>query len=268
MKITFLGTGAGNSSQRAHSAIALECPDGTKLLLDASSGNSALRHAAAAGIDIRLFDDVLLSHDHPDHMSGIDFIQFDRALSGVDRGPLRVHSSYESLEGLKRHCLATRLNIWDVSGDFGRNWEGREFLQWKPAASGHVIEFGPRTTAWHFPADHITGASGWRVECDGKTVVFSGDTRYSPELVKAAQGVDLLIHEAFCVADSVLARAAGHCTGGEAGQAAAEAGAASLVLTHLTDVYHADSQPLGEEAAEHYTGPITLAHDLHQITIK
>ncbi len=267
MRITFLGTGAGNSSRRAHSAIAVECPDGTNLLLDASSGNSALRHAAAAGIDVRKFDNVLLSHDHPDHMSGIDFIQFDRAWSGEDRGPLRVHASYEAMEGLKRHCIATRLNIWDISGDYGRNYEGREFLHWNPAAPGHVIELGPKTTAWHFPADHITGASGWRVESDGKTIVFSGDTRYSPELVAAAQGVDLLIHEAFCVADVTLARAAGHCTGGEAGQAAAETSAASLAITHLTDAYHADSQPLGTEAAEHYAGPITLAEDLLKITL-
>ena len=267
MRITFLGTGAGNSSRRAHSAIALECPDGTNLLLDASSGNSALRHAAASGIDIRQFDDVLLSHDHPDHMSGIDFIQFDRALSGRELGPLRVHGSYESLEGLKRHCLATRLNIWDISGDYGRNFEGRQFLHWKPTSPGHIVELGPRTTAWHFPADHITGASGWRVECDDKAIVFSGDTRYSPELVEAAQGVDLLIHEAFCVADTVLAKAAGHCTGGEAGRAAAETSAGSLVMTHLTDPYHDDSEPLGVEAAEHYAGPISLAHDLMQVTL-
>ncbi len=267
MQITFLGTGAGNSTRRAHTAIAVECTDGTNLLLDASSGNSALRHAVATGIDLHRFHDVLLSHDHPDHMSGIDFIQFDRALSGEDVGPLRVHGSYEALEGLKRHCLATRLNIWDVSGEYGRNYEGRELLQWKPAASGHVIELGPRTTAWHFPADHITGASGWRVESDGKVIVFSGDTRYSRELVIAAQGVDLLIHEAFCVADTVLARAAGHCTSGEAGRAAAETSSASLALTHLTDAYHADPEPLGVEAAEHYAGPITLVHDCMQITL-
>ena len=267
MKITFLGTGAGSSTLRAHTAIALECPDGTNLLLDASSGNSALRHAAVGGINLREFDDVLLSHDHPDHMAGIDFVQFDRALFGDDCGPLRVHGSHEVLEGLKRHCVATRLNIWDISGEYGRNHEGREFLHWKPAAPDHVIQLGPKTTAWHFPADHITGASGWRVECDGKAVVFSGDTRYSPEVVEAAQGADLLIHEAFCVADSVLASAAGHCTGGEAGRAAAEARAASLVLTHLTDAYHADSEPLGVEAAQLYAGPIAIAHDCMQITL-
>ena len=267
MKITFLGTGAGSSTLRAHTAIALECPDGTRLLLDASSGNSALRNATAVGINLRKFDDVLLSHDHPDHMAGIDFVQFDRALFREGSGPLRVHGSYETLEGLKRHCLATRLNIRDISGDFGRNIEGREFLHWRPAPSGHAIELGPRTTAWHFPANHITGASGWRVECDGKAVVFSGDTRYSVELANAAEGADLLIHEAFCVGDTALADAVGHATGGEAGQAAAEARVASLVLTHITDAYHADSESLGFEASQHYSGPIALAHDCQQITL-
>ena len=267
MKITFLGTGAGSSTLRAHTAMALECPDGTNLLLDASSGNSALRHAKAVGINLREFHDVLLSHDHPDHMSGIDFVQFDRALFSEDPQPLRVHASYEALEGLKRHCLATRLNIWDISGEYGRNFEGREFLQWRPAPPGHVIELGPRTTAWHFPADHITGASGWRLECDGKVVVFSGDTRYSPEVAKASEGADLLIHEAFCVSDSALADAAGHCTGGEAGRVAADARVASLVLTHLTDAYHADSEPLGIEAAQYYTGPIAIAQDCQEITL-
>ena len=267
MRISFLGTGAGNSTMRAHTGMALECPDGTKLLLDSSSGNSVLRHAAAVGLNIREFDDVLLSHDHPDHMAGLVFVQFDRMLDSAGHPPLRVHASDEAMDGLKRHCLGTRLNVVNVYGDYGRNPQGREVLHWRPAASGQVIELGPRTTAWHFPANHITGAVGWRVECDGKAVVFSGDTRYTTDLVDAAAGADLLIHEAWSVGDADYARSFGHSTAGEAGQAAAEARVANLVLTHLTDAYHADPQPLGEEAAQHFTGPINLAHDLYQITV-
>ena len=267
MQISFLGTGAGNSTTRAHSAIALECPDGTRLLLDASSGNSVLRHANALGINLREFDDVLLSHDHPDHMAGLLFVQFDRMLDSNSHPPLRVHASDEAMDGLKRHCLGTRLNVASVYGDFGRNADGREVLHWRPAASGQVIELGPKTMAWHFPANHITGAVGWRVECDGKAVVFSGDTRYTTDLVNAAAGADLLIHEAWCVGDVDYARSVGHSTGGEAGQAAAEARVAALALTHLTDAYHADPLPLGVEAAQYYTGSIALAHDLYQITL-
>ena len=267
MRISFLGTGAGNSTTRAHSAIALECDDGTRLLLDASSGNSVLRHAAAVGLNLREFDDVLLSHDHPDHMAGLLFVQFDRMLYSESHPPIRVHASDEAMDGLKRHCLGTRLNVASVYGDFGRNAQGREVLHWRPAATGQVIELGPRTTAWHFPANHITGAVGWRVECDGKAVVFSGDTRYTTDLVDAAAGADLLIHEAWSVGDVEFARNFGHSTGGEAGQAAAEARVAALALTHLTDAYHADAQPLGEEAAQYFTGPITMAQDCLQITL-
>ena len=97
--------------------------------------------------------------------------------------------------------------------------------------------------------------------------MFSGDTRYSPSVASAAEGADLLIHEAFCVTDSVLASSAGHCTGGEAGRVAAEARVASLVLTHLTDAFHLDPDPLGVEAAQFYTGPITLAQDCLQVTV-
>ena len=74
------------------------------MLLDASSGNSVLRHAAAVGLNLREFDDVLLSHDHPDHMAGLLFVQFDRMLYSESHPPIRVHASDEAMDGLKRHC--------------------------------------------------------------------------------------------------------------------------------------------------------------------
>ncbi len=268
MRISFLGTGAGNSTRRTHTAIAVECPDGARLLLDASSGNSVLRQADAMGIDLRAFDDVLLSHDHPDHMSGLVFIQFDRTLFSADTPPVRVHASEEALRGLKRLSLATRLNVTDVAGNFGRTPQGREVLEWRPAEPGQPVQLGPETVAWHFPADHITGAVGWRVESCGRSLVFSGDTRYTRELVEAAAGADLLIHEAFSVGDVEFASSRGHVTAGEAGQAAAEARVSRLVLTHITDPYHDDPSPLGEEAAHHFVGPIGLAHDLYRLDLE
>ena len=38
-------------------------------------------------------------------------------------------------------------------------------------------------------------AFGYRVDYAGHSVVFSGDTTYSPNLVSFAQGTDVLIHE-------------------------------------------------------------------------
>ena len=48
--VTFLGTGAGVSVDRAHTAIVIDCADGTRLLVDASSGNTVMRQGAAMGM--------------------------------------------------------------------------------------------------------------------------------------------------------------------------------------------------------------------------
>jgi ribonuclease Z len=55
---------------------------------------------------------------------------------------------------------------------------------------------GVKVTA--FLADHapVAPAFGYRVDYRGHAVVMSGDTRPSDNLVRAAQGADLLIHEA------------------------------------------------------------------------
>ena len=84
MKISFLGTGSGTSTNRAHTAMVYDCDDGTRLLIDTSSGNSVGRSASALGITVDDIDQVLLSHHHLDHMSGLLFVQFTLALNRQD----------------------------------------------------------------------------------------------------------------------------------------------------------------------------------------
>ena len=118
-----------------------------------------------------------------------------------------------------------------------------------------------------FPAG-ISGAVGWRVSSGGMTVVFSGDTRFNPELIKASQGARLLIHEAYRTDDhKEYAASRGHSTAGDAGRSAAQAGVAELVLTHLDTPFSIDPQPLIDDAQKFYEGPISAASDLHQITV-
>ena len=109
---------------------------------------------------------------------------------------------------------------------------------------------------------------GWRIESDGMAVVFSGDTRFSTNLVEAAQGARLLIHEALSTErDSELTHTVAHSTAAEAGRAAALAGVQELVLTHISTAHHADTQPLLDEARQHFQGPISVASDLFQISV-
>ena len=82
MKISFLGPGSGTSTNRAHTAMVYDCDDGTRLLIDTSSGNSVARNGSELGIPVESFDTVLLSHHHPDHMAGLLFVQFSAPWNG------------------------------------------------------------------------------------------------------------------------------------------------------------------------------------------
>ena len=104
-----------------------------------------------------------------------------------------------------------------------------------------------------FTVDHAPAvpAVGFRFDYKGRSLVISGDTAYTPALVAAAQGVDLLIHDALSTELLGLAedaaRKAGlaarakifsdlpdyHATPAQAADAAREAGARALVLTHI-----------------------------------
>ena len=90
MKISSLGTGSATSTNRAHTAMVYDCDDGTRLLIDTSSGNSVARGGVALGIPVEGFDKVLLSHHHPDHLSGLMFVQFSRARARLDAPPLDI----------------------------------------------------------------------------------------------------------------------------------------------------------------------------------
>lgn len=269
MKISFLGTGAGTSTNRAHTAMVFDCDDGTRLLIDTSSGNSVARNGSELGIPVESFDQVLLSHHHPDHMSGLLFVQFVRALERQDAPPLDIYLTEESLEWARKMCAANLLNVTEVDQDGAKNADGRQVMRWNTVTPGQKVTLGPTTTASCFPADHISGAVGWRVVSGGMAVVFSGDTRFNPELIKASQGARLLIHEAFRTDEQKeYAGNHGHSTAGEAARSAAQAGVAELVLTHLDSAFHTDPQPLIDDAKKHFNGPITAASDLHQITVR
>ena len=266
LEIIFLGTGAGMSTTRAHTAIVLRCPDGTTILLDGSSGNSALRNGETSGIRAVDYDHVLLSHDHQDHLSGLMFIQGRRSHETPEEMPLSIVGSALGLEGLRQAAIAGR--VPDIRDGAAYNHSGRQVMRWKEVPPNHPLELGPDTVAWSFDVDHIPGSVGWRVEWGGIVVVFSGDTTYSRGLVDAAQGADLLIHEALATdAAHEMAVSRLHSTSGDAARVAEEASVKRLVLTHLDNAFHEDQAPLLEDAAHYYSGPTSAAYDLYRIAL-
>jgi ribonuclease Z len=85
----------------------------------------------------------------------------------------------------------------------------------------------------------------------GRSVVITGDTRPCASVVDAAQGADLLIHEAtFGEEEKERAKETGHSTAKEAAQVALAAHAKRLVLNHVSARYSMSAEELAKEARE------------------
>jgi ribonuclease BN (tRNA processing enzyme) len=128
-----------------------------------------------------------------------------------------------------------------------------EFI-FKQIRKGPMV-IGPfRVTALRM--DHPVEAYGFRIECHGRTLAYSGDSARCGALVELSRDADLLLAEAAFRDDADNPRHL-HMTGSEAAGVAQEAGVGMLVLTHIPP-WH-DKQEALHEAAGHYGGPVLLA---------
>ncbi len=95
----------------------------------------------------------------------------------------------------------------------------------------------------------------------GRLVVLTGDTRPCAAVVDAAQGADLLIHEAtFGEEERDRAKETGHSTAREAAQVALAAKARRLVLSHVSARYSISAEELIKEAKPVFDN-VTVAKD-------
>jgi ribonuclease BN (tRNA processing enzyme) len=106
--------------------------------------------------------------------------------------------------------------------------------------------------------DHppVVPAFAYRFDTADRSIVISGDTNRSENLIKLAQGADVLVHEALYVP------AVEDC-----GRVATAAGVKTLVLSHLVP---ADDPTVTEQTwldavRPHFKGQIIVARDLMEI---
>jgi ribonuclease Z len=269
LRIRFLGTGGAANERRHQASILLEWHDDARshrVLLDTGSGLDIVRQVIAAGCQPTAVHDIFVSHQHVDHVGGLEPLLLWTILRQLrDRGgpppeETRVHAEPRVLGAIDR--------VFDaVATAVPRLFAGR--LHWLPRADGQVVDLpgGGHLTTFlvdHEPVDG--GAMGCLVEVGGLRVVYSGDTRPSPRLAEWARGADVLLHEAGGLdvrADQV--RRQGHSTAGDAGRIARAANVDRLILVHVPDDGLADAM-LAEARAE-FGRAVELAEDLGLVEV-
>jgi ribonuclease Z len=188
---------------------------------------------------------------------GVERTPFEIEILELDPGDVLKRSEYD-LEVIPvehgRHAVGYALREHERLGRFdpekARALGVPEGPLWGQLHRGETVEFqmgeGGQTVRRSVGPEELVGPPR-----PGRLVVYSGDTRPCETVVAAAQGADLLIHEAtFGEEERDRAKETDHATAREAGQVALAARAKRLVLTHVSARYSAVPEILRDEAAE------------------
>jgi ribonuclease Z len=267
LKVTLLGTGSPPPEiERFGPATLVEA--GTELLLfDAGRGVAQrLRQLNVSLVDL---DAVFLTHLHADHTVGIPDLWLSSALDSR-AAPLQTYGP----QGTEKMMLHLRMAYEADS-------------RMASAATTHHIAQGvvykqSGVTVTAFSVDHSAGSTaafGYRIDYGGRSLVISGDTRPSKDVVRFAQGADLLIHEVIAarlgaLRESEFARrtVSLHTTPEEAGRIFDQVKPKLAVYNHIGLI--AAPAARASLAAEiiprtrsTYAGPVEVGEDLMTIIV-
>ncbi len=198
LRITLLGTGNPRPMPgRYGPSILVEAATAppTRILVDAGRG-AAERLFTAGGRDLLSgIDLVLLTHLHSDHVVGLPDVWltgwlFGRARALSVKGPEGTAAMMGHLEKAFEFDVKTRRDVDEKLPGAGVSVDAQDV---RPDAPFEVS--GVRVTP--FLVDHgpVKPAYGYRIDYAGRSVVLSGDTRYSENLIAHAKGCDVLVHE-------------------------------------------------------------------------
>ncbi len=281
LSLTFLGTGAATPTIDRNVAGLAVHREGETILFDCGEGSQRQMMRYGVGFS---FTEIFFTHYHADHILGLTGLLRTMGLQDRTapvtlygpRGAQRILNAAISL-GIERnkvpvqiveiragdrlarrdydivvfetehradtvgYALAEHTRLGRFHPDRARDLGIPEGPLWGRLHKGETIILEDGRTFG--PADLVGQPR------QGRTVVYTGDTRPHLPVIEASRGADLLVHEATFGGDELeRARETGHSTAAEAARVALEAGVRRLVLTHISPRYTRDAPELLAEA--------------------
>lgn len=280
-RLVLLGTAGGPSIKkaRAQPSNAL-IVNGEVYVID--TGNGVARQMALAGIDVKKLRAVFITHNHSDHMADYGTLLLRAASSGLKN---TVHTfGPPPLSMMNKAYMA--FADWDVQlrvRDEAKP-ELADMVKVREIFQDGVIyqDENVKVTAFEVPHGAAAPSYGYRFDTPHKSILFSGDTTKSDNLIKHAQGVDILVHEIVSVhgAEAIGERidpgnkelvrhiVEAHTKPDEVGEVATAANVGKLVLTHFvpTGLPKFDNpQAWIDSVRQTYAGEIVVGEDLMAI---
>lgn len=232
MKLTVIGPWGVYPKANSASAGHLVSSGDHHLLLDCGSG---VLSVALNYVPITALSAVVLSHHHIDHTADVGSVVAGRMVARrngaqVDTLPIYCNQQQEA-EAIRLEHVA----------------EGRFYDE------NSCLEIGPFRIRF-LATQHSIVSHAIKVEAEGKSLVYTGDTRCFAELEEFVRDADLFLCDSFIYNPGELK---GHMTATEAGHVAERAGAKHLILTHLP--HHGDLKQQLANAQAEFSSPVELA---------
>ena len=255
------------------------------------AGTNGARNLGRFSVNPGRVEAVFLTHAHSDHIDGLGELGMLRWIGSGSERPLPVHGPPvvgDVVAGFNQAYKAdfgyrTAHHGSDIAPPSGGGLEAVPFALPDDGELHTVLETDDGVRVCAFSVSHapVCEAVGYRIDYGGRSVVVSGDTAYSANLIQQARGVDLLVHEALATRlterMAAAVESAGnermakvlrdvpsyHATPAQAAEAAAESGAKQMLLYHIVP-------PLPTPALERvflsgiadvYDGKVTLGQD-------
>jgi ribonuclease BN (tRNA processing enzyme) len=214
--------------------------DGFNLWVDCGSGTMANLQKYIGIGDV---DAMIITHEHADHCVDVYPLFYARyyAGQGANHMPLYIPKGF-----------GTRLNGLLSEESIQAFREGFDVREVQP---GDVFEIGPFKVEARAMSHLGLPALGFRLQNDGSSLAYSGDTGPTPELVDLARGANVLLAEATYQDGDELSSF--HMSSRQAAEHARDAGVARLVLTHILPTH--DKAESIRQAAAAFDGPIDAA---------
>ncbi len=249
MKVIVLGSGTGVICLERGSPGYLLKTNKNLFLID--SGAGTLTRILQAGYTLNQIDALFYTHIHPDHVT--------------DLVPFLFASKYGTNSRRKKLTIVGGSGFKKFFNDLSKTYQGwlipKKYELIIKEMRGSQFKIGSVFVKTCQP-QHIAESVSFRFEERGKSVVFSGDTDFSENLIQLSKDVNLLILEC-SFPDSMKVK--GHLTPTQAAHLAQKASPKQLVLSHFYPP--SDRINILKIVRKIYSGKVVLAKDGLEIKV-
>ena len=184
--VTLFGTGdAFASFGRSQSAYMIEAPAG-RIVMEAGPG--LMQSLKGSGVSTDSFDLLLISHLHGDHFGGLPFLLLDYMWETRRKKALTI-AGPAKLEERTWTLMRTMFPHFELD----KIKHKLKFVVLEPGSSTRLGKF--KVSAIRSPHTKPDISLSLKIDCGGKSIVFSGDSGWNDELVEFSDGADLFLCE-------------------------------------------------------------------------